>query len=314
MPGHLPKRLLRPPALLLAAAAAGVLMLAACAEDGVDDGRVRAVTTLPLIAEMVQSVGGERVDVTALLSAGSDPHTFEPAPRDVRRISEARIAFVNGLGLEPGVLRVIEANLPSGAALVRLGEEARAAADGRGLEMGEEDDPHLWLDPRAATLYAEIITERLAGVDPEGAEEFAANLERYAEEIAGLDAYISERIGQIAPEDRKLVTAHDAFSHLAQYAGLGVVAFVAEAPGREPSPAEVARLGRAIRDEAVPAVFVEPQASTESDVLRRAAADAGVPVCTLYSDALDADVDSYIALMRFNADELARCLGGGDGG
>jgi ABC-type Zn uptake system ZnuABC Zn-binding protein ZnuA len=106
------------------------------------------------------------------------------------------------------------------------------------------------------------------------------------------------------------VTTHDAFSYFADYFEFEVVAFVAEGPGQEPTPQDVANLARAIEREGVPAVFGEPQIGEETDILEQAADDAGVQVCTLYSDSLDDKVTSYIELMRFNADELARCLGG----
>ena len=86
---------------------------------------------------------------------------------------------------------------------------------------------------------------------------------------------------------------------------------MAESPGKEPSAQEVSDLTHAIRDQKVPAVFKEPQFSAR--VIELAANDAGVQVCTLYSDALDDDVKSYVDLMRFNARELARCLGGTSG-
>jgi len=89
---------------------------------------------------------------------------------------------------------------------------------------------------------------------------------------------------------------------------------VSESPGQEPSPQDIADLREVIEREGVPAVFTEPQISAESEILKQAAEDAGVQVCTLYSDSLDDRVTTYIEMMRFNADELVRCLGGDDGG
>ncbi len=115
------------------------------------------------------------------------------------------------------------------------------------------------------------------------------------------------------PARRKLVTTHDAFPYLARYLGFEVVAVVAASPSQEPSPRDIADLLQAINDEGVPAVFAEPQLGSQGQLLKQAAADAGVAVCTLYADSLDDEVESYIELMRFNADEIARCLGQSDG-
>jgi zinc/manganese transport system substrate-binding protein/manganese/iron transport system substrate-binding protein len=118
---------------------------------------------------------------------------------------------------------------------------------------------------------------------------------------------VEESIASIPPERRKLVTFHDAFPYLAERYGLEVVGVVIRSPGREPSAGEVADLARTISAENVPAVFKEPQFSAR--VLELAAKDAGVEVCTLYSDAFQGEVDTYVKLMQYNASELVRCLG-----
>ena len=113
--------------LSLSSGAVMVLALAAGAcggGDGGDSGKVQVVTTLPLFADFVREVGGDRVEVTSLVPAGADPHTFEPSPSDVKKVAEADIAFANGLDLEPSAIRLIEANLKDGAPFVKLGEEA----------------------------------------------------------------------------------------------------------------------------------------------------------------------------------------------
>ena len=294
--------------VVVALAAVFAVSVVACGDDdsgGDSAGKVQVVTTLPLIADFVREVGRDRVDVTALLPSGSDPHTYEPAPRDVQEVSRAEIAFANGLDLEQRVLRLIEANLPDGAPLVKLGEEVAG-------ETGV--NPHLWLDMDSAREYVRLIRENLARVDPDGDAQYQQNLEAYLEQLDETDSYVIGKIETIPPANRKLVTTHDAFDYLADYAGLEVVAFVAEGPGQEPSPGDVADLGRAIENEQIPAVFSEPQTGAESRVLEQAAEDAGVETCTLYSDSLDDRVRSYVEIMRFNADDMARCLGdaGGD--
>ncbi len=131
-------------------------------------------------------------------------------------------------------------------------------------------------------------------------------------ETAQADAAMS--IESVPAGNRKLVTTHDAFGRFASAFDLEIVAVVVGSPGQEPSPEDVANLTRAIEDQGVPAVFREPQIDAEGRILEQAAKDAGVRVCTLYSDSLDDKVTSYIEMMRFNADEIARCLGGDNGG
>jgi ABC-type Zn uptake system ZnuABC Zn-binding protein ZnuA len=242
--------------------------------------------------------------------AGADPHTFEPSPSDVKKVAEADIAFANGLDLEPSAIRLIEANLKDGAPFALLAELALTESGGK----FEGADPHLWMDPEMAGLYAAFIFAGLAGVDIDGAEEYGAGNSRFASGVDDARSYLEDKIAPLPAQDRKLVTTHDAFGRFADAFGLQIVAVVVGSPGQEPSPEDVADLTRAIEEQDVPAVFREPQLDSEGRILEQAAEDAGVHVCTLYSDSLDDRVTSYIEMMRFNADEIARCLGGDSGG
>jgi manganese/iron transport system substrate-binding protein len=303
----------------------GVLAVA-CGDDEPSSGgsdKLSVVTTLPLFADFVQEIGGDRVEVTSLVPTGADPHTWEPAPDDVRRVAAADLAFANGLDLEPAAIEVIETNLPDSAELVVVGEEvARAGAElvASQEEEGEEHqgeepsefegkNPHLWLSIENAEVYARVIRDALSEADADVADAYDRNYEEFLAELDEVDGYVRDKVDAIPGSNRKLVTTHDAFGYFADYFGFEVLSFVAESPGQEPSPEDVANLARDIEGEGVPAVFVEPQIEGEGEILEQAANDAGVEICTLYSDSLDDRVESYIELMRFDADELVRCLG-----
>jgi ABC-type Zn uptake system ZnuABC Zn-binding protein ZnuA len=297
--------------------------LIACGYDekAAESGKLNIVTTLPLFADFAREIGGDRVEVNSLLPIGSDPHTWEPSPGDVQRVTDADIAFANGLDLEPAAINVIEPNLGGSAPFVLLAEKAEEAGatvaqlpegfEEEGAPAGEEhgDDPHMWMDPVNAELYAAIIRDALTEADPEGKSSYDKNYESYIKTIKDVKSYVSDKLNDVTETNRKLVTTHDAFGYFAHAYGLSIVAFVAPSPGQESSPEDIAKLSRAMKDTGVPAVFVEPQIATEGEILRQAGEDAGVQVCTLYSDSLDDQVTTYIELMRFNADELARCLG-----
>jgi zinc/manganese transport system substrate-binding protein/manganese/iron transport system substrate-binding protein len=301
----------------------GIVAAAAGCSDGKGDNKdtVRVITSLPLFADMVQEVGGDRVAVSALLPSGADPHTYEPVPRDVAEISEADVVFVNGLGLEPGALAMIEANLGTNARRVELAEEGDVDSEEPDTheEEGEghdhaKGDPHLWMNPDNAIAYAAVIRDQLEDLDPAGADTYAANFEAYRNEIDDAGDYLRGAAATVPESSRQLVTTHDAFGYLAEFLGFEIAAFVATGPGQEPSPDDIRNIVETIQDEGVPAVFTEPQTGGESRTLQQAAEDAGAMVCTLYSDALDETVPTYIDMMRFNADEIRRCLGDEDGG
>jgi ABC-type Zn uptake system ZnuABC Zn-binding protein ZnuA len=290
----------------IAAVLLAALALAACggSRTSEDDSRLQVVVSLPLFADFVHQVGGDLVEVSSLLPSGADPHTYEPTPQDVRRVTEAHLAFANGFNLEPGILNVIEPNLPNAASLIELAQEAAAA----GATL-RETDPHLWLSVDNVREYVRIIRDALTETDPEGAAKYEQNYQGYLTRLDELDEYVQDKLSALPPERRKLVTTHDAFGYLAGYIGFEVAAVVSVSPGQEPSAADIAELVQTIEEVGVAAVFEEPQLGAEASVLKQVADDADVEVCTLYSGALDDQVPTYIDLMRFNADELVRCLG-----
>jgi len=326
----------RPPLLPLAAAIAALaaaLLLVACASDSGPaaapissptpagaDQPVRVGVTLPLFADFAREVGRDKVDVFSILPTGADPHTYEATPSDLRRIAEADIMFVNSLepGVEGSILDVIRNNKGGDATVIpfmanvvspraqELGDAGLTAADAG-------DDPHLWLDPSLARAYAAVIAETFIARDGPNAALYSDNLAEYGRRLSQLDEDIAAALAEIPLENRKLVTSHNAFAHLARRYDLDLVGFVVPGPGQEPSSRDIADLTRAIEDEAVPAVFIEPQVGPQSRLLEQMAADAGVLVCTLYSDSFSDEVLTYVDMMRFNGDELLRCLGGGYG-
>ena len=275
--------------------AAAVFAGACGGEDDRQEG-LRVVTSLEVFADMVRNVAGDRADVSALLPAGADPHTFELTPGRVAEVARADIAFINGLGLEGNVQDVIEEN--AGGPVVELTQ---------GLDT-IDGNPHLWLDVSKARRYVERIRDALSELNPAGRAGYEANARAYLQELAALDGEVEMAVNSIPPDNRKLVTLHDAFPYLAGRYGLEVVAVVAPSPGQEPSARRLAELTETLRSESVPTVFKEPQFN--ANVLELAAEDAGVRVLNLLSDAFVDDVNSYVELMRFNARQLQEGLGG----
>lgn len=297
--------------------------------------RVIVVASIPVFASMVTAVGGELVEVSAVLPPGTDPHTYQPTPRDVAKLAEAALVVYNGGDLDPWMERQLEA-VGSRARVVVLSEgleppagvaheheheheheeneheheEKEAHGDetpAAGHDHEHGVNPHFWLGPDFAIVYVQRIAEGLAQVDPAHAETYRANAERYTAEIRAFDEWAKSQIATIPPERRKLVTFHDAFPYFAAHYGLELVGVVILSPGREPSPQEVAQLVERIRSEGVPAIFVEPQFNPK--LAETIAQEAGVRVLELYSDAAPAGLD-YLGMMRQNVTNLVEGLRG----
>lgn len=321
------------PAVTRAAAfvAAFVLaaLLAACGSSGARDAtpsprpsaaELRVGVTLPVFADFVREIARDQADVFSILPPGADPHTYEPTPSDIESIASADIIFVNNTepGVEGSILDVIQANKGKDAKVVPFmpnvpSPRADELHDPEITAAEAGDSPHLWLDPQLARVYANIVADTLISEDGSNAALYNGNLGEYSDRLSQLSDDITATVEKIPPDGRKLVTVHDAFAHLARRYGLEIVGFLVGGADEDPSPREIADLTKAIENQSVPAVFGEPQIGPQTRLLEQIADDTGVEVCTLYSDTLDDRLPTYIDMMRFNADELLRCLGGGGG-
>jgi manganese/iron transport system substrate-binding protein len=292
--------------VLLAPALAGLAV--ACGGSGNETaagGQVRVVTSLALFADFIQHVGGDRVQVTALVPGHADPHTYEPAPAKVKDVTEADLVVINGLGLEQTLHDLIYNNVGKGVPIVEMADSLPVLA-GNPSE-GESGNPHLWMNVQYAMRYVERIRDALIAVDPEGADLYHSNAAAYLDELDALDKETAAAMESIPPERRRLVSFHDAYPYFAERYGLEVVGVVVESPGREPSARELARLTDRIRSDKVTVVFKEPE--FDAKMLEMVAKDADVKVRTLLSGAYTDGVHSYVELIRFNVSQLTEGLG-----
>lgn len=179
-----------------------------------------------------------------------------------------------------------------------------------GKHVHGEIDPHLWHDVHNAAAYVKVICAKLKQVDPAGARVYDANAARYLNQLAQLDTQVKSTLDTISEANRQLVTTNDAYAYLANAYGLKVAGFVAPNPVSEPSLADRRKLAATIKDLHIKAVFLEPNLARTRSTLKVVASEAGVKVCPLYGDTLDNQAPTYQAMMRFNANSLARCLGG----
>ncbi len=314
-------RRLRPvwPLLLL------VIAVAACRGAGDSDAPtptaivsrsadpIKVVVTLPVFADFVREIGGQNVEVASLIPEGVDPHTYEPRPEDANLVADADIILVNGLGLEEPALEFIAEHRASGLTnLVTIAANvpsptAEQPVDKPVFATEAGDDPHLWLDPKLARIYPETVADSLNIVDGKNGDYYEATFRAYLEQLQELDREIAQTIEAIPPEGRKLVTYHSSLVHFARRYGLDVVGVVNEDTTRNTPPGKVKQVTRLAQQEGVRAFFSE--VGFDSLAIEEAAAEAGLSVCTLYTDSLDEEAATYLEMMRANTRELGRCLG-----
>jgi len=300
---------------LLAVALVG---LAACASTGTSSGgRLKVVTTVSPITNIVQNVGGDLIDLQGIVPEGANSHTFEPVPSDARVLVEADIVFINGLHLEQPTLELARANVRKGVPVVQLGPRTITASqyiyDFSFPKSKGDPNPHLWTDPVYAKRYAEIVRDELSKVDATHAATYASNEQKFAGRLDQLDAAARAVTKTVPAGNRKLLTYHDSFPYFAREYGWSIVGAIQPSDFSEPTPREVAALIAQIKRERVPAIFgseVFP-----SPVLAQIARETGARyVDKLRDDDLPGNPGdrehSYLGLMVFDFKTFMGALGG----
>ena len=267
-------------------------------------GKLKVAATISVVQNLVEEVGGKRVEVSTIVPVGGSPETFQPKPSDAGRISEAEVVFENGLGLEAWLHDLLQSAGNEEQTVVTLSEGLKPIDD----DEHAQGNPHFWLDVANTEHYVKEIRDTLVEVDPKGAKEYRRNAEVYLERLETLDDYIREQTVSIPEERRKLVTFHDAFPYFAQAYGFDLVGVILQNPDAEPSSREVADVVRKVEEERVPAIFTEPQFN--AGLADTIAQEARVEVYELYTDTLVKDEagNTYEAMMRTNTDRIVEAL------
>jgi len=291
----------------LATAAVAAGLVPGRAQNKAQD-RSRAVATFSILGDFVRNVGSERVELATLVGPNGDVHVYAPTPGDVKTIAAANIVFVNGLGLEGWIDRLIAASATR--APVVVASRGITPRSGTRAQDRAASDPHAWQSVANAKLYAGNIRDGLIAIDAAEKKIFEANANTYLAKLDALDGEIKAAIEAIPPARRKVITAHSAFGYFGDAYGIEFIAPEGLSTEAEPSARDIAKLIEQIRRENVPALFLENVA--DSRLLQRIGAETGVRIGgRLYSDALsppDGPAASYIDMMRSNLRELTRAL------
>lgn len=287
----------------LALLAAAAVAAPASAQTEKLPEKMPIVASFSILGDLVSQVGGDRVSVTTLVGPDGDAHVYQPTTADARRIAQAKLIFVNGLGFEGWLERLIAAAKSKGA-IVTLGKGVTA-------RPGEEGtDPHAWQDVANAKIYVAEIRDALTAADPAGAESYKARADAYLAKLDALDAEIVKTLDAIPKDRRRVVSTHDAFGYFSARYGVEFIAPQGVSTEAEASARDIARIIQAVRQNRVGAVFLENV--SDPRLAKRIAAETGARMGgTLYSDALSGpqeDGANYIDMMRHNVRELAKAL------
>ncbi len=285
--------------------------------DAGQPGKLRVLAVESFLADLAAQVGGSRVQVESLVPLGMDPHTFEPAPRDVARIAQSDVLIENGAGLENWLARVLtNADIkPSGRRVVQAsaGLPFRTPTQKEIVQLEHpEGDPHFWLDPLNTIHYVENIRDGLIAADPAGQSEYTSNAQAAITRLQVLDGWISAQVGAIPADKRQIVTNHESFGYYADRYGFQIIGTLIPSVSTEASPSarELAQLIDATKAAHVRVVFLESGANRQlADTL---AEETGVRVVAdLYTHSLSAPggpASTYDAMLRYDTQQIVAAL------
>lgn len=267
--------------------------------------RINVVASFSILADMVRNVGGNDVDVVALVGPDGDAHVYAPTPADAKKVADARLLVINGLGFEGWLPRLLQAS----------GSKAPIAVATKGImprKLGGHDDPHAWQSVANAKIYVANIRDGLIAAAPDKADVFKANADAYLARLEALDREVHEAVAKIPEVRRKVISTHDAFGYFADAYGITFFSPLSVSTDSEPSARDIAAIVAQIKLAKIPAVFLEN--ISDPRLIQRIAAETGARVGgTLYSDSLTGEkgqAPTYIDMVRHNIKALTSAVAG----
>jgi manganese/zinc/iron transport system substrate-binding protein len=276
--------------------------------------KINVVTTTGMMADAVKNIGGERVDVLALMGPGVDPHLYKASEGDVNRMQNADVIFYNGLHLEGKMSEIFEQmtnRKPTVAIAEKIEKEFLLAPP----EFKGNYDPHIWFDVNLWMKAIPLITETLIELDSLHHQEYLKNLETYLGKLKELHTYVLQRANEVPSDKRALITAHDAFNYFGRAYGFEVRGLQGISTASEAGTADVQNLAQFIVDKRIPAIFVESSVPPRSiEALQAAVRSRKFNVeigGNLFSDAMGDEgtpQDNYLGMVRHNIDTIVDAL------
>ena len=273
------------------------------------------VASFSILGDVAQQIGGERVAVQSLVGANQDAHAYNLTSGDIKKIREARLVLLNGLGLEKAELqravkqsKVASAEATAGIKPLAADEHHHEHNHGHDHDHGEFD-PHVWNDPVLMQRYAANVAIALIKADPAGSRYYQQRFKDYQNVLNQLNNYANQQFGAVAPAKRKVLTGHDSFAYLGKRYQVKFISPQGVSSEAEPSARQITAIIRQIKAENVKAVFTEN--IKDGRMIARIAKETGVKVSGgLYADALSsgAPAGTYADMFRYNVRVMSEAM------
>ncbi|MEK5179572.1 metal ABC transporter substrate-binding protein [Paenibacillus odorifer] len=291
-----------------------IVLLTACSKVSVGDAdhdKLQIVATYSIIADMTENIVGEKAEVYSMVPIGTDPHMYDPLPKDTSKVSSADLVFYNGLNLETGkgwFQDLLDVTNKKDVAFAVSDEVSPMYLTEKGKET--QVDPHAWLDIQNSIKYVDIITKRVIEKDPDNKEFYLNNQSEYVKKLNELDQYAKEAVEKIPQEKRILVTSEGAFKYFSKAYGFES-AFIWEInTDSQGTPEQMKNIIKIIDENQVPALFLET--SVNPKTMETIANETGVPIHSkIFTDSLakkGEEGDTYIKMIKWNIDKVIEGL------
>lgn len=267
------------------------LILTSCGTVPEKPDKLVVYSSFYAMNDFVKTIGGEDIVFHSIVPTGSEPHDFEPSPKDMAKLSDADLFVYSGLGIDEWV-KDVAAELPEGVSVVCASEHIEA--DG--------NDPHVWLSPANAKEQLKTICDAMSVVDEDNFPKYRQRLSEYIEQIDELEA----EYANAGFEGKKLFVTHGAYGYLCAEFGMEQIALEGISGDSDPSPAQMADIVNQIKAEGAKSIFYDP---LEGDKLANAVArEAGIEALPLYTFEGDPEHRSYVEIMKLNLNQLKQGL------
>lgn len=261
-------------------------------------------TSFSILADVIENVVGDRGSVDYVVPIGEEPHEYEPVPSDFRKVSDSDVFYTNGMNLEEWLEKLV-ANVGD-VPVVSLSDGVTPIP----LTNDDGEDPHIWLDPQNVITMVNNLVEDLVERDPAGEETYRTNSEAYIAELEALHAWIEAEVSSIPEENRIIVISEDAFRYFGAAYGIETVGIWEINSHEEGTPGQINRVVDIIREQNIPAVFVET--TVDKRYMETVSSNAGVEISgEVYTDAVGLDgsgAETYIKMMEHNVNTFVNGL------
>jgi manganese/iron transport system substrate-binding protein len=288
-------------------------------QEVVQEDKLNVVTSVAPITNIVQNIGGDKINLVGLVPEGVNSHTFELIPSDTIKINDADLVIIDGLNLEANIEKIAENVISKNPSirLLKLGDNTISKKEwvfdfSFPKEKGDPN-PHLWLNVEYAIKFANLTRDKLIEMDPTNSQYYIKNSNKYTKLLNQLDEGIKKSIETIPAENRKLLTYHDSWAYFAPRYGMKVIGAIQASDFSDPSPKDIADLIDQVRSEKIQAIFASEVFPT--NIVDQIAKEGNVTVVeTLSDDDLPGNIGdnnhSYVGMMLDSMRNMILPLGG----